>query len=101
MRTEYDFTNAVRNPYARKQKKAVTIRLETEVVEYFKGMSGETGIPYQNLINLYLRDCAERRRRLSLVWNGKENASPMGTGKAKTSGLEGRISDASAADEGN
>jgi uncharacterized protein (DUF4415 family) len=72
MRAEYDFTNAVKNPYAKKEKKAVTIRLETDVVDYFKGMSKETGIPYQNLINLYLRDCAEHSRKLSLVWNKKE-----------------------------
>lgn len=73
MRTEYDFTKAVRNPYIKKEKKAVTIRLEKDVVDYFKGMSAETGIPYQNLINLYLRDCAEHSRKLSLVWNKKES----------------------------
>ena len=68
MRAEYDFTNAVRNPYTKNEKKAVTIRLETDVIEYFKRMALETGIPYQNLINLYLRDCAEHRRKLSLEW---------------------------------
>jgi predicted DNA binding CopG/RHH family protein len=71
MRAEYDFTNAVRNPYTKKEKKAVTIRLEMDVIEYFKRMALETGIPYQNLINLYLRDCAEHRRELSLVWKMK------------------------------
>lgn len=71
MRDEYDFTNAVRNPYAKKEKRAVTIRLENETVEYFKGLAAETGIPYQNLINLYLRDCAEHRRAPDLSWNGK------------------------------
>jgi uncharacterized protein (DUF4415 family) len=71
MRAEYDFTNAVRNPYTKRVRKAVTIRLETDVVNYFKGMSTETGIPYQNLINLYLRDCAEHERKLDLVWNEK------------------------------
>jgi predicted DNA binding CopG/RHH family protein len=71
MRTEYDFTEAVRNPYVKKEKKAVTIRLEKEVVDYFKAMSAETGIPYQNLINLYLRDCAEHNRKLSLVWRNE------------------------------
>jgi uncharacterized protein (DUF4415 family) len=73
MKSEYDFANAVRNPYIKKEKKAVTIRLENDVVDYFKTMSTETGIPYQNLINLYLRDCAEHRRKLSLVWNQKNN----------------------------
>ncbi len=72
MRSEYDFSNATRNPYTKKEKKAVTIRLETDVVDYFKAMSSETGIPYQNLINLYLRDCAEQNRKLDLVWNRKE-----------------------------
>ncbi|MEI6715975.1 MAG: BrnA antitoxin family protein [Verrucomicrobiota bacterium] len=72
MKTEYDFSKGVRNPYVKKEKKAVTIRLENEVVGYFKSMSSETGIPYQNLINLYLRDCAEHSRKLSLIWNGKK-----------------------------
>jgi predicted DNA binding CopG/RHH family protein len=71
MRAEYDFTNAIKNPYSKKEKRAVTIRLETDVVDYFKRMSSETGIPYQNLINLYLRDCAEHSRKLSLVWSKK------------------------------
>ena len=53
MKTEYDFSKGVRNPYVKKEKKAVTIRLENDVVGYFKTMSSETGIPYQNLINLY------------------------------------------------
>ena len=68
MRTEYDFSKAKRNPYAKRFKKAVTIRLEPVVIDYFKAMSTETGIPYQNLINLYLLDCAKAGRRLSLAW---------------------------------
>jgi predicted DNA binding CopG/RHH family protein len=73
MKAEYDFTNAIRNPYTKKEKKAVTIRLENDVVNYFKGMSSETGIPYQNLINLYLKDCAEHSRKLSLIWDKEED----------------------------
>lgn len=69
MKAEYDFSNAVRNPYAKREKRAVTIRLEKDIVDYFKAMSAETGVPYQNLINLYLRDCAEQSRKLSLVWD--------------------------------
>jgi len=69
MKAEYDFSNAVRNPYAKREKRAVTIRLEKDIVDYFKAMSVETGVPYQNLINLYLRDCAEQSRKLSLVWD--------------------------------
>jgi predicted DNA binding CopG/RHH family protein len=68
MRKEYDFSKATRNPYTKRIKKAVTIRLEPSVISYFKSLSGETGIPYQNLINLYLVDCAKEGRRLELNW---------------------------------
>ncbi len=68
MRTEYDFSKAKRNPYTKRLKKAVTIRLEPDIIDYFKTMSGETAIPYQNLINLYLLDCAKAGRKLSLAW---------------------------------
>ncbi len=68
MRTEYDFSEAKRNPYVKRLKKAVTIRLDPDVVDYFKTMAGETGIPYQNLINLYLMDCAKAGRKLALTW---------------------------------
>jgi len=68
MRTEYDFTKAKRNPYAKRLKKTVTIRLDPNIIDYFKSMSGETDIPYQNLINLYLLDCAKAGRKLSLAW---------------------------------
>ena len=68
MRTEYDFTKAKRNPYAKRLKKAVTIRLDPNIIDYFKSMSAETDIPYQNLINLYLLDCAKAGRKLSLAW---------------------------------
>ena len=54
MRKEYDFSKSVRNPYAKHLKKQVTLRLGTDVIEYFKALAGETGIPYQSLINLYL-----------------------------------------------
>ena len=69
MRTEYDFSKmkSRRNPYASRLKKPVTIRLGMDVVEYFKAMSLRMGIPYQNLINLYLRDCAESHRRIAWI----------------------------------
>ncbi len=57
MKDEYDFSESVQNPYFKKLKKQVTIRLEEEVVDYFKTLSEEAGIPYQTLINLYLQDC--------------------------------------------
>jgi uncharacterized protein (DUF4415 family) len=68
MRKHYDFSKAKRNPYARRLKRQVTIRLEHETIAYFRQLSGETGIPYQTLINLYLRECAHTRKRLSLTW---------------------------------
>jgi len=70
MRKEYDFSKIKgrRNPYAKKLKKQVTLRLGVDVIEYFKGLAQETGIPYQNLINLYLRDCAHTRKKLILEW---------------------------------
>lgn len=68
MRKSYDFSRARPNPYAKRLKKAVTIRLQPDIIEYFKAMSSETGIPYQSLINLYLLDCAKEGRRLALAW---------------------------------
>ena len=68
MRKEYDFTKSRKNPYASQLKKQITIRLDEDAIAYFKGISEEVGIPYQSLINLYLRDCAASHRRLSLSW---------------------------------
>ena len=68
MRANYDFSKAKKNPYARRLKERVTIRIDHPTVEYFKGLSEELGIPYQTLINLYLRDCAESKRELNLEW---------------------------------
>jgi len=68
MREEYDFTESVPNPYVKKLKKQVTIRLEEDVVDYFKALAEETDIPYQTLINLYLKDCMKAQRKPSLEW---------------------------------
>jgi uncharacterized protein (DUF4415 family) len=68
MKDEYDFSDSVQNPYFKKLKKQMTIRLEEEVVDYFKNLSEEVGIPYQSLINLYLRDCVRSHKRLALDW---------------------------------
>jgi predicted DNA binding CopG/RHH family protein len=68
MREEYDFSTAKKNPYAAQLKKQITIRLDEESIAYFKSISQEVGIPYQSLINLYLRDCAASHRKLSLDW---------------------------------
>lgn len=71
MRKTYDFSGARRNPYAAKLKRQITIRLDAATVAYFNELASETGIPYQTLINLYLRDCAASRKRLSLAWKGR------------------------------
>lgn len=68
MRKEYDLSRAKRNPYAKYFKRQVTIRLDERTVDYFKNMAEEVGVPYQTLINLYLRDCAATGRRLSIDW---------------------------------
>jgi predicted DNA binding CopG/RHH family protein len=69
MKKEYDFAKLkeLKNPYPHK-KKAVGINLSPEVLDYFKELAAETGLPYQKLIDLYLLDCAKHRRRLSLKW---------------------------------
>lgn len=68
MRKEYDFSKSRKNPYATQLKKQITIRLDEDAIAYFKGISEEVGIPYQSLINLYLRDCAASHRKLNLRW---------------------------------
>jgi uncharacterized protein (DUF4415 family) len=70
MKKEYDFSGMKgrRNPYAKQLKKQITIRVGVDILEYFKELAEETGIPYQNLINLYLRDCVVSKRRPSLKW---------------------------------
>lgn len=68
MRKQYDFSKSVRNPYLRKAKKQLTIRLDEDTIKYFRALAEQTGIPYQSLINLYLRECAESDRKVSLKW---------------------------------
>lgn len=64
MKKEYDFSKATKNPYINKLKKQITIKLNEEVLDYFKKLAEETGIPYQNLINLYLLDCVKNKRTI-------------------------------------
>ena len=68
MRNEYDFSKSRKNPYASQLKKQITIRLDEDAITYFKAVSEEVGIPYQSLINLYLRDCVAANRKLNLTW---------------------------------
>ena len=76
MKRQYDFSKARRNPYAAKLKRSVTIRLDETTIDYFKAMATESEIPYQTLINLYLRECAATGRRLTMEWRSprKRNA---------------------------
>ena len=71
MKLEYDLSTmkSRKNPYAAKLKKPVTMRLSEDVISYFKGMAEESGVPYQSLINLYLRDCITQHRKIDISWN--------------------------------
>lgn len=70
MKAEYDLAQlkSRKNPYSSKLKKPVTIRLSEDVVVYFKSMADEAGVPYQSLINLYLRDCLASNRKVQINW---------------------------------
>ena len=71
MRDHYDFSKmkGKKNPYIKYLKQPVTMRIDRESVSYFKSLAEETGIPYQTLINLYLRDCVANRRKLQMQWD--------------------------------
>ncbi len=70
MRKEYDISglNPRKNPYANRLKKQITINIDGSTVDYFKALAEDKGIPYQTLINLYLRDCADNQRQLQMSW---------------------------------
>ena len=68
MMNEYDFSKSRPNPYVQKLKKQITINLDNDTIEYFKGLSQSTGIPYQTLINLFLADCAKNKKQLTVAW---------------------------------
>lgn len=69
MKKEYDFSKAKKNPYAKGLKKQVTIRLDAETIDYFKKLAEDNSIPYQMLINLYLRECAQKHKKLNISWD--------------------------------
>jgi predicted DNA binding CopG/RHH family protein len=73
MKKEYDFSKGKRNPYAKKLKRQVTMRIDEVTLRYFKALSKKMGIPYQTLINLYLRDCVIRERTLEMEWKSDES----------------------------
>ncbi len=68
MRKEYNFLESIKNPYAKKLKKQITIRLENDTIDYFKQLASEIDIPYQVLINIFLRDCAQKNLKPSISW---------------------------------
>jgi uncharacterized protein (DUF4415 family) len=69
MKEEYDFSKSKKNPYTKKLKKQVTIRLDEDTINYFKDLAEKQEIPYQSLINLYLRDCALKHKELQINWS--------------------------------
>jgi predicted DNA binding CopG/RHH family protein len=69
MRKEYDFSNSIQNPYAKKVKKQISIKIETDTISYFKELAEKVGIPYQNLMNSYLTDCAVNHVEPKLEWS--------------------------------
>ena len=69
MRDNYDFTNAIKNPYSDRLKKQITIRLDDAVIAYFKEMADQTGIPYQNIINYYLLDCVKNNKKMKISFS--------------------------------
>jgi uncharacterized protein (DUF4415 family) len=75
LRTRYDFSAGRPNPYSKRLKKQVTLRLDEATLDYFKTLAGQTAIPYQTLINLYLRECAASRKRLRLTWQPSPSRS--------------------------
>jgi len=68
MRREYDFTNGKLNPYVKKLRRQISIRIDIDTIDYFKKQAQETGITYQNLINLYLSNCAMNKKTINIAW---------------------------------
>lgn len=66
MKKEYDFTNAIKNPYVKKLKKKISMNVDEDVIEYYKGEAALTGVPYQTLMNLTLKQCADSKKKLEL-----------------------------------
>ena len=68
MKKSYDFSKSIKNPYLKKPKKQLTLRLDEDTINYFRSLSVDSGIPYQSLINLYLRECAVENKKLHMKW---------------------------------
>lgn len=88
MKKTYDFSNAVRNPYAKRLKRSLTIRLDIDTVDYFQKLAGQMAMPYQTLINMYLRDCSMTQRRPQWVPSAaksRRERPPKASSRAKGS----------------
>ena len=68
MREEYDFSNARKNPYTQKLRQQITINIDSDIIDFFKNMAANSGIPYQTLINLYLADCMKQNKHPEISW---------------------------------
>ena len=68
MKKEYNFENSIKNPYTKKLKRQITIRIENDTIDYFKQLATETDIPYQKLINMFLRSCAQNKMKPTINW---------------------------------
>ncbi len=68
MKDSYDLSKSVKNPYLRKPKRQMTLRLDEDTIDYFRSTAEQIGIPYQSLINLYLRDCVAVKKASRLEW---------------------------------
>ena len=85
MKKNYDFSRAVKNPYAKRLKKQLTIRLDPDTIDYFQGLSHELSLPYQTLMNMYLRDCAATQRRPQ--WAPQRRSAPPNQALQRTTSL--------------
>ena len=70
MKKEYDFSDSIKNPYAKELKQRTTIRIDQKVIDYFQDLAAKKGVPYQTLINLYLKDCMETNKEPEITWKG-------------------------------
>jgi hypothetical protein len=86
MRSEYDFSRSVPNPYVNKLKKQISIRIDNDTIEYFKTLAAETAIPYQSLINLFLAECASKELKPSVLWQNEPIARRAGQRTNRTAG---------------
>ena len=86
MRSEYDFSRSVPNPYVNKLKKQISIRIDNDTIEYFKTLAAQTAIPYQSLINLFLAECASKKLKPSVLWQNEPRTVRTGRRTNRASG---------------